>query len=261
VTQRLVRSAIYWSLELRVLGFAGSARLLRLGQRMALGHLRRQVADPELRRALTPTYTLGCKRILLSDDYYPAFSRPNVELVTSSIAEVREDGIVTADGVERPLDVIVFGTGFHVTDAMEQIPVAGRDGLRLQDAWRDGVEAYLGTAVAGFPNLFLILGPNTGLGHNSMVFMIEAQTRYVLRCLRLLPAGETASLEVRPAAQSAFNRRLQERLRRAVWSVGGCASWYLDRTGTNRTLWPGSSFRFWLRTRRPRAADYAVDAG
>jgi len=173
----------------------------------------------------------------------------------------REDGIVTADGVERPVDVIVFGTGFHVTDAMERIPVAGRDGFRIQDAWRDGVEAYLGTAVAGFPNLFLVLGPNTGLGHNSMVFMIEAQTRYVLRCLRLLPAGETASLEVRPAAQSAFNRRLQERLRRAVWSVGGCASWYLDRTGTNRTLWPGSSFRFWLRTRRPRAADYAVDAG
>jgi cation diffusion facilitator CzcD-associated flavoprotein CzcO len=260
VTQRAVRSAIYWSLELRVLGFSVDPRLMRLLQPLALRHLRRQVADPELRRALTPAYTLGCKRILLSDDYYPAFSRSNVELVTSAVSEVREDRVVTSDGVERPVDVIVFGTGFHVTAAMANVPVVGRDGLRIQDAWRDGMEAYLGTTVAGFPNLFLVLGPNTGLGHNSMVFMIEAQTRYVLQCLRLLREGGRAELEVRPRVQSAFNRRIQERLRRAVWSVGGCASWYLDARGANRTLWPGSSFGYWLRTRRARTADYAVEA-
>jgi cation diffusion facilitator CzcD-associated flavoprotein CzcO len=259
VTQRAVRTAIYWSLELRVLGFSVNPGLMRLLQRLAVAHLHRQVADPELRRALTPGYTLGCKRVLLSDDYYPAFSRANVELVTSGISEVREDRIVTSDGVERPVDVIVFGTGFHVTDAMANVTVVGRDGLRIQDAWRDGMEAYLGTTVAGFPNLFLVLGPNTGLGHNSMVFMIEAQTRYVLQCLRMLRESGRAELEVRPPVQSAFNRRIQERLRRAVWSVGGCASWYLDASGTNRTLWPGSSFRYWLRTRRARTADYGVD--
>jgi cation diffusion facilitator CzcD-associated flavoprotein CzcO len=259
VTRRLLRSAIYWSLELRVLGFSVSPGLMRLAERVAVRHLHSQVADPELRRALTPRYRLGCKRILLSDDYYPAFSRPNVELVTSGIAEVGEDRIVTADGVERPVDAIVFGTGFHVTDAMAQVAVVGRGGVALQDAWRGGMEAYLGTTVAGFPNLFLVLGPNTGLGHNSMVFMIEAQTRYVLQCLRLLEARGGAALEVLPRVQSAFNRRIQERLRRAVWSVGGCTSWYLDASGTNRTLWPGSSFRYWLRTRRARTADYAVD--
>jgi cation diffusion facilitator CzcD-associated flavoprotein CzcO len=259
VTQRIVRSATYWSLELRVLGFSVDPRLMRLLQPVALRHLHRQVADPDLRRALTPAYTLGCKRVLLSDDYYPAFSRPNVELVTSGISEVREDRIVTSDGVERPVDVIVFGTGFHVTDAMANLALVGRDGLRIQDAWRGGMEAYLGTAVAGFPNLFLVLGPNTGLGHNSMVFMIEAQTRYVLQCLRMLGENGRAALEVRPPVQTAFNRRIQERLRRAVWSVGGCASWYLDANGTNRTLWPGSSFRYWLRTRRARPADFAVE--
>ncbi|MEV0150595.1 MULTISPECIES: NAD(P)/FAD-dependent oxidoreductase [unclassified Nonomuraea] len=252
---RALRHALYWLLEARALGFTVHPRLMAAQERAARAHLRAQVPDPELRRRLTPDYTIGCKRVLISSDYYPALTRPNVELVTRPVTEIRPRAVVDATGAEHEADVIVYGTGFKVTDALREQRIVGRDGLKLQDAWRDGIEAYYGVTTAGFPNLFFLLGPNTGLGHNSVVFMIEAQARYVLDCLRLLSRTGARALDVRPERQRAFNRRLRARLDPLVWNAGGCRSWYLDEHGVNRTIWPGFTFEYWARTRKanPRA--------
>jgi cation diffusion facilitator CzcD-associated flavoprotein CzcO len=257
LTQRAYRGLIYWRLESRFVAFE-HPRLMRVAERMARAHMRRHIKDEAMRRALTPTYTMGCKRTLISNDYYPALARPNVDLVTAGIAEVRADRVVDRDGTEHPVDALILGTGFHVTDAFEDLPLTGRGGLKLQDAWADGIEAYLGTTVTGFPNLFLLLGPNTGLGHNSMVFMIEAQTRYVAGCLDLLDRRGGRALEVAAAAQRTFNDEVQGSLTGEVWSKDNCTSWYLDRQGVNRAAWPGWTWQFWLRTRRPRADHYKV---
>ena len=258
LAMKALRGAIYAGMELRAMGFAVNPRLMGPLESLARSHLDRQVADPALRARLTPDYTIGCKRILLSSDYYPALARPHVDLVTDGIAEITEKGVVTTDGTAYDVDVLIFATGFKVTSALMEQQIVGRNGLRIQDAWRSGVEAHHGITVAGFPNLFMLLGPNTGLGHTSVVFMIEAQVRHVLSCLRLLDRRGAGVVEVRAAAQRRFNRRLQRRLGRAVWSTGGCASWYLDEQGVNRTLWPGFSFEYWARTRRARPADYEV---
>ncbi|WP_405144978.1 NAD(P)/FAD-dependent oxidoreductase [Sphaerisporangium sp. NBC_01403] len=255
---RALRNAVYWLLETRALGFTVDPRLMKVHQVVAERHLAAQVPDAELRARLTPDYTIGCKRILLSDDYYPTFGRDDVELVTDRITEIREHSIVDATGREHPVDVIIYGTGFKVTEALTEQRITGRNGLKIQDAWRNGIQAYLGTATAGFPNLFFLLGPNTGLGHNSVVFMIEAQVRYVMSCLRLLSSTRARALDVRPEAQRAYNDRLQERLERLVWSEGGCVSWYLDDQGRNRTLWPGFTFEFWARTRNVKPKAYEL---
>jgi cation diffusion facilitator CzcD-associated flavoprotein CzcO len=255
---RAFRDGIYWLLEARAAGFALHPRLMAPLQRMAERHIERQIADPALRAKVTPDYTIGCKRILLSSDYYPALTRPNVELVTEPIARITETGLVCADGTAREVDVIIYGTGFKTVEAIAELTVAGRDGVKLQDAWRGGVEAYNGIAVPGFPNFFLLLGPNTGLGHNSVVFMIECQVRHVLSCLRLLAREKADTIEVSAPALRWFSDGIQRRLRRAVWSQGGCTSWYLDADGVNRALWPGFSFEYWARTQRARPADYAI---
>jgi cation diffusion facilitator CzcD-associated flavoprotein CzcO len=259
VTLRAYRAAIYWGHE--ALGVALRTNpLLRLVEWVALRHLRRQVPDPQLRGKLIPDYRLGCKRPLVSNEYYPTLNRPNVDLVTAGIERITERAVITADGTEHAVDAIIFGTGFHATDVFQQAnaDIAGAGGVKLLDVWRDGMEAYLGVATAGFPNLFFLLGPNS-VGDNSTVFMIEAQVRYILRCVRLLLADPRArAIAVRPQAQAAFNSALQQRLSKAVWSVGGCTSWYLDAAGVNRTLWPGSTLTYWLRTRRPRARDFQL---
>jgi len=255
--QRLRRAVIYWLHELRVLGMVFNPDLMRVAETVATRHLHRSISDPRLRQQLTPDYRIGCKRVLLSNDYYPTLTRPHVELVTEKVTEVREHAVVTADGTEHEVDTIIFGTGFHVVEALGSHPITGVGGQTLRDAWRGGVEAYYGISVAGFPNLFLMVGPNTGLGHNSIVFMIEAQVRYVARCLRLLRRHPRSRLAVRPGVQRAFNDRLQAKLRGTVWD-SGCRSWYLDAAGKNRTIWPGFTFSYWWRTRRPRLADYEV---
>jgi cation diffusion facilitator CzcD-associated flavoprotein CzcO len=254
VARRAYRTALYWRQEAAAVGFTVNPRIMGLAARVARRHLAKQVADPALRARLTPDYTIGCKRILISSDYYPALTAPHVDLVTEQIVRIDETSVVTADGQRREVDAIVYGTGFDVLDGIGDIAVTGPDGGTLASAWAGGMEAYLGTTVAGFPNLYLLLGPNTGLGHNSVVFMAEAQIGYVLRCLALGP-----EVAVRPAAQRRFNSALQRRMRRTVWTVGGCRSWYLDRDGVNRALWPGSTAGFWLRMRRPRRADFLVD--
>ena len=245
--QRLARAVTYLFREPLVLGFVKHPRLMRAVERVARRHIRRQVPDPELRAKVTPSYTIGCKRILPSNRWYPALGKPNVELLTESIVEVRPRSVVTAGGDEREVDAIIFGTGFHVTDIPMANVVRGADGRTLAEVWRGSPSAYLGTAVAGFPNLFFLLGPNTGLGHNSMVYMLESQLAYVLGALRALDASGAAALEVRAESQEAYNRALDRNMKDTVWS-SGCSSWYVDATGRNSTLWPDWTWRFRQRT-------------
>jgi cation diffusion facilitator CzcD-associated flavoprotein CzcO len=257
--QLAMRAGIYWARETFVLGFM-DRRFAKMPARIALRHLGQQVPDPELRRKLTPDYALGCKRVLLSNDYLPALMQPNVELVTDAIAEVHPHAVVTADGAEREVDTIIFGTGFRVTEPPAADVVRGRDGATLAEVWDGSMEAYRGTTIAGFPNLFFLVGPNTGLGHNSIVFMIESQLNYVLDALRTMDARGAAAVDVKPEVQAAFNARIQKQLSNTVWNAGGCASWYLDRTGRNTTLWPGFTWPFRRQLRAFDAEHYQLEA-
>lgn len=254
--QRGLRRFIYWFLEARVLGFVVNPKLMKLMERQARRHLQRQIPDPDLRARVTPDYTLGCKRVLISQDYYPALTRDNVALETAGIREITETGLVTEDGREIEVDVMIFGTGFQATEPVPRGMIFGRGGRDIVDAWADGVEAYKGTTVAGYPNFYLMTGPNTGLGHSSMVFMIESQLNYVLDALRTLERRGLKYLDVRPEAQRAYNERLQKRLAGTIWNTGGCKSWYLDANGKNVTLWPGFTWQFRLATRRFDARAY-----
>ncbi len=252
----LFRKLIFLQHEMLVFGFLGNRAMRRWGERQAKKHLASQVADAKLRALLTPDYELGCKRVLASNTFYPALTRPNAELVTSAIESVGARSIRTADGKEREVDAIIFGTGFLVAEPFRGTRVLGRGGVEIHDAWRERVSAYLGITVAGFPNFFLLLGPNTGLGHNSVVLMIEAQIRYVISCLKLMERRGCRVMEVDSAAQARFAAEIRTRLARTVWQSGGCRSWYQDERGENPTIWPGSVSRYVLRTRSASAGDY-----
>jgi cation diffusion facilitator CzcD-associated flavoprotein CzcO len=247
--RRLHRARLYWTNESRVWPIF-HPMLARILQRLARLNIRRQVRDPALADRLTPDYTIGCKRILISNQWYPMFKRSNVALVSSGIREVRERSIVTADGVERPTDCIIFGTGFVVDPRiyMQHFPVTGIAGHELARDWRAGSEAYYGISVSGFPNLHQLVGPNTALGHNSIIFMIEAQVHYVLRCMEALRDRRADFLDVDRTAQDDFNARVQRALEGTVWNTG-CRSWYQQADGRNFTIWPWSTWRYWLATR------------
>ncbi|HEX5146846.1 MAG TPA: NAD(P)/FAD-dependent oxidoreductase, partial [Conexibacter sp.] len=256
--QRLVRGAVYWGRETFVLPFRFH-RLSPLPERMARAHLDRQVADPALRDKLTPRYEIGCKRILMSNEYFPALQQGNAALVTDAIERITPSGVVTADGAEHPADAIVWGTGFHVTDLPYVEWIRGCGGRTLGEVWGEhGMQALRGTTVAGFPNLFLLVGPNTGLGHNSIVFMIESQIAYAMDALRTLDARGAVAADPRADAQAAFNAGVQRRMRHTVWTNGGCASWYLDAHGRNTTLWPGTSWSFRRATRRFQESEHEL---
>jgi len=256
-TQKAVRAGVYWSREATALGFVKDPRLLACAERIATAHRRRQIRDPDLRRRTTPTFRLGCKRVLLSNDWYPALARGDVELVTDDIREIRGNSIVLADGSEREVDTIILATGFHVTDPPTAALVRGRDGRTLAKTMKTGIQAYLGTTLRGLPNFFKLIGPNTGLGHSSMVFMIESHVRYVIDALRVMDEQEIATFEIRPEAMAAYNDRVQSRMQGTIW-MSGCASWYLDADGRNPTLWPDFTFRFRHRTRRFDTRPYAL---
>jgi cation diffusion facilitator CzcD-associated flavoprotein CzcO len=255
--QKLVRGAVYAMRETAVLGFVKQPKLMRLAERIAKRHMRKQISDPELLAKVTPDYTIGCKRILPSNKWYPALGKPNVELVTDGIAEVREHSIVTDDGVEREVDTIIFSTGFHVADMPIGKQVRGRDGRTLDESWHGSPRAHLGSTVPGFPNLFMLLGPNTGLGHSSMVYMIESQIAYVLDALRTMERSGAHAAEVRADAVTEYNDAIEEQLDGTVWNTG-CASWYLDDTGRNATLWPDWTWRFRQRTAQFDADNYEL---
>ena len=253
--QHAMRGGVYWARELLAIPMlrVALAPLLRvIGKR----HLSRQVPDAELRDKLTPDYLPGCKRILIADDYLPSLTQPNVELVCDGIAEIRGRTVVTADGAEREVDTIICGTGFHVTD----IPVAARirdgEGRSLAETWDGSPQAHRGTMVAGFPNLFFLLGPNMGLGHNSVVYMAEVQADYVLLALEYMRANGLDAIEPSAEAQRRWNDSIQRRMKGTVWTEGGCSSWYIDRNGLNTTLWPDFSFRFRQALRRFEPAEH-----
>jgi cyclohexanone monooxygenase len=259
--QRAYRTAIYWGREGYVPGFTWQPRLAWPAKRMALHNLATGVPDPALRARLTPEFEIGCKRILISNTYYPALSSPDVEVVTDGIARITEHGVVTRDGRERPVDALVVATGFFATELPVAERITGREGRTLAATWAEGgMAAYKGTTVPGFPNLFLLVGPNTGLGHSSMVFMIESQVEYLRDAVRTMAAHRYAAVEPTAAATRTWNDGLQSRMRRTVWSTGGCASWYLDAHGRNTVLWPRTTVAFRRLLARFDVAAYDVAA-
>ncbi len=245
LVQKLYREAIYWAREAYVPGFTLEPRLAAPARKLALANLARGIEDPELRARLTPDFQIGCKRILISNTYYPAIASDHVELVTDGISRVTDHSVVTADGTERPIDVLIVATGFETTDQPISHLIHGRGGLSMADTWADGgMAAYKGTTVHGFPNYFQIVGPNTALGHTSMVLMIESQIEYVRDALRTKELNSYATVEPRLDAQERWNADLQKRLGRTVWNSGGCSSWYLDEQGRNTIVWPRTTFTF-----------------
>jgi cation diffusion facilitator CzcD-associated flavoprotein CzcO len=257
--QRAVRSAVYYRNEFLLLPALLTGRRVDLIKKMALEHLEQQVPDPELRRKLTPTFTPGCKRLTPTNDYLPAIASARTELVTDGIKEVTASGIVTDDGTSREVDVIILATGFRVTDNTFPGVITGRDGKTLREVWEAGsMGAYNGTTFAGFPNLFMLAGPNTGIGHTSLVYMIEAQLPYVLGALEVMDSGVVA-LDPRPDVQAAYNEMLQRKLAPSVWLTGGCSSWYLDKNGRNSTIWPDYTFKFARRLKRFDVESYYLE--
>ncbi|MGK7296169.1 MAG: flavin-containing monooxygenase, partial [Candidatus Wenzhouxiangella sp. M2_3B_020] len=243
--QKLARFGIWLVSEARVPGLAWSTRLAAGHRWLGNRHRRRQVPDPALRAKLTPDFDIGCKRVILSSDFYPALMRDHVELVDAGIDRVEPNAIVDRDGNRRPTDVIVLGTGFRATDPIPEGMVTGRDARDLGALWKHGPEAWRGVAVHGFPDFFMLMGPNTALGHNSVILMIEAQIGFILDALDERDRRGGAPLEVRAETQATYNRWLQRRLSGTVWNSGGCSSWYLHpESGRNTTLWPGFTWRY-----------------
>jgi cation diffusion facilitator CzcD-associated flavoprotein CzcO len=257
-----IRRGLLWGIrELQVQAFTKHPGELGLVERLAKGNMARHIKDPALRAKLTPDYRIGCKRILLSSTYYPALARPNVDVVASGLSEIRGSTLVAADGSEAEADAIVFGTGFHVTDMPIADRVVGADGRTLTEAWADGggMEALRGSSVPGFPNWLTVIGPNSGLANSSMILIIESQLNYMADFLRQLDVlGGRVALDARPGAVRAWNHRVQERMKRTVWSTGGCTSWYLDANGRNTTIWPGTPTEFRRATRRVDVGEYDV---
>jgi uncharacterized membrane protein YgcG len=294
LTARLRRGLLWSMRELQVQAFTKHPNRLGIAERLAKRNLARAVKDPQMRARLTPSYRIGCKRILLSNTYYPALARPNVDVVTSGLTELRGATAVAADGSEAEVDAIVFSTGFHVTDMPVAERVVGAGGQTLAESWKDGMQALRGTTAAGFPNFLTVIGPNTGLGNTSMILMIEAQLNYLADYLHRLDAlgsgdssrddsgdpgdgggggagggsgsgsggsggpGGPVALDARREAVTAWNEEVQRRMQRTVWNTGGCTSWYLDAQGRNTTLWPGTTTEYRTATRRVDPREYDV---
>ncbi|GAA0269600.1 NAD(P)/FAD-dependent oxidoreductase [Streptomyces polychromogenes] len=263
-TQAARRGLLWGIRELQVSAFTKRPHQLGLIESLAKANMARSIKDPVLRAKLTPSYRIGCKRILLSSEYYPALARPDVDLVASGLKEIRGSVLVADDGTETEADAIIFGTGFHVTDMPIADRVVGADGQTLADTWKGGMQALRGATAAGFPNWMTIIGPNTGLGNSSMILMIESQLNYMadyLRQLSLLGGGGRGgrtALAARPSAVNQWNRHVQARMERTVWNTGGCTSWYLDAQGRNTTVWPGTTGEFRRATLTVDLAEYEV---
>ncbi len=262
LVQRFWRAMQFWSNESVALGFTIKPKLMGRGQKRSAKFLKSIVKDPVLRNKLMPMYTMGCNRVLISDDYYATLTRPNVALITEPITEVRSHSIVTSDGVERPVDVIIYASGFQPFNPAAEMHIQGRQGHTLDCDWADGPEAFYGVTVSGYPNYFMLMGPNSGLGHNSILCMIETQVRYIVECLKWLESGRLDQIEVRPEVQQAFNKKLQAKFAKSVWKSDGsvwqlpCKSWYAHKSGKHTALWPGFASTYRLALRRADIAHY-----
>lgn len=256
--RKLHRARLYWSNESRVVPIV-QPQVMKYGQKLAEAFIKFQVKDKAIAKKLTPDYVMGCKRILISNKYFPTFNRENVELITDAIQELTENSIITKDGKERAIDCLIYGTGF-ITDPriyLKSFECYGLNGIELKDAWKDGAESYYGITTKNFPNLFQLLGPNTVLGHNSVIFMIESQVNYILQLIQLVNKTKTQSVMVKPEVQDQFNEDVQEKLKGTVWQ-SGCVSWYQQDGGKNFALWPTYTWKFWLQTRKANPADYVL---
>jgi len=255
---RAYRNTMYWMNEATQLGFTGPFQnITSVVEKKVSGYIRKTVTDPATAEKLIPDYRLGCKRVLKTDNYIPVYNRDNVALIDTGIERITPTGIVTKDGEEREVDVIIYGTGFHVTDAFQWVHVTGEGGRDLSKTFDEhGIETYNGIAVSHFPNFFLLLGPNTALGHNSVVFMIEQQTKWIIKLLEAMDERGAGAVQPTPQAQRAFNDDIQAKVSKGVWSQGGCTSWYLDSKGKNRTIWPGFTFRYWWHLRNVTTDDF-----
>jgi cation diffusion facilitator CzcD-associated flavoprotein CzcO len=250
------RARFYLYHESRVVPMT-KGRGLGLMRGMFMRNLRRQVDDPALRARLVPHYPIGCKRVLISNDWYPAITRPNVEVISAGLKEIRGSRVVGTDGTEREVDAVIFGTGFAATDFLAPMQITGVEHVDLQQAWHQGAQAYLGMTVSGFPNFFILYGPNTNLGHNSIIYMLESQTDYVMAAIRHVGAFDSTWVNVRPEAQQQYADEIQERLGGTVWEAG-CDSWYQTSTGKNTSIWPSYTFEYRFRTRRFDADNYDI---
>jgi cation diffusion facilitator CzcD-associated flavoprotein CzcO len=249
ILQRLERLNIYLRREWLVVGFR-NPMLMKLPERQARRHLQRQVGDPELRAKLLPGFRFGCKRVLISDDYLPALGQPNVAVVTDGIREIDEHGIIDETGTAHRFDAIIFGTGFHTTGLPLTDRIHGTDGRSMTEVWAGNPTAYVGTSVAGFPNCYLVHGPNVGLGHTSVIHMIESQANYIAAAVRYAHDHDLAAVEPSVAAQETFTAHIDRLGAGSVWTTGGCTSWYLNENGRNTNLWPGTTVEFRRRTLR-----------
>lgn len=245
----LYRNLIYWYQEQGGLAFVTNIGAHKTVEKLARWHMGKAIKDTDLLDKLTPEYRIGCKRILLSDDYYPAVARDNVDVVTSEIAKFDREGLITIDGKHHPLDAVVYGTGFAATEFITPMSIYGTEGRELGKQWKQSAETLLGISAAGFPNFFVLVGPNTGLGHNSMVFMIEAQVNYIMSCLKSLKQNKNQRIDLKPEVQRAFSTEVQQKMAKTAW-MSGCKSWYLSPDGKNYTLWPGFTVSYWLKTRK-----------
>ncbi len=255
--RRAYRGYLYWLLESRFTTLHRESVIGKIVKWMTLRHLRKQVADAALRAKLTPDYPIGCKRIVISDDWYPALARDNVSVVTSAIERVSPEGIVTADGATHAADAIIYATGFDTTSFLAPMQIVGRDGVELAHAWRAGAEAHRGIAVPGFPNLFMLYGPNTNLGHSSILFMIECQVRYILGLLDGLARRGARWVDVKREAMARSNDEIQQALARTTW-VADCHSWYKTEGGKITNNWSGRTTAYWWRTRKPDLDEFEI---
>ncbi|WP_320819280.1 NAD(P)/FAD-dependent oxidoreductase [Thalassolituus sp.] len=253
--QKLSRVKTYLQYESRVLGFRFHEHLMKIMAGQWARYMKSQIKDPELRSALTPNYPMGCKRILLANNYYETMKRENVSLCSHGIKSVNDSGIIDNNGQHHPVDVIIYATGFKATEFLVPITITGTNGESLHDVWKNGAEAYFGINVQGFPNLFMLYGPNTNLGHNSIIYMLESQFRYILSAIKYQEKGGFRSIDVLTAPQRVFNENIQAKIKNTVWNQG-CHSWYITDEGKNTVNWPTFTFNYRRMTRKFHSADY-----
>ena len=256
--RKLHRARLYWSNESRVVPIV-KPTAMKYAQKLAEAFIRYQVKDPAIAKKLTPNYIMGCKRILVSNKYFPTFNRSNVELITDPIQSITQNGIITQDGIEREIDCLILGTGF-ITDPriyLKSFKCIGLNGVDLQHSWKDGAESYYGISTENFPNLFQLLGPNTVLGHNSVIFMIEAQINHILQLINLVDQKNVKAVVVKSKVQKAFNEKIQNQFDGTIWQ-SGCVSWYQQDNGKNFSLWPTYTWKYWLETKNVNEQDYQL---
>ncbi len=238
------RELMYWKLESRMLAFKGNKFLIKLFQKKAAYFLKKNVPNKELRKKLTPYFMLGCKRVLLTNDYFPALQRDNVSLIISSIENINEKGILTNTGEQIDVDLIIYATGFHASENNIPYPILGRNKLSIQDSWKKGAHAYLGTTIPNFPNFYILVGPNTGIGHTSALHIMESQIKYIMQAINEMKQNNWKTIEIKEDVETDYNKKIQKKLSKTVWQTGGCKSWYQNKWGKNTTLYPDFSYVF-----------------